>query len=514
MRQVATHDVFKAFCQFAEIKNIDDRDARATRDVREFLIHFVALSDDAKKQLSSSPISIDNRNFDVAILANDSSRVDPIWCKMNYLFTCAPLTRYTTDNVNELLALVPDQQSPKNIMNALPDKCLLDIFERLFVGDLLEVAHVCQHFNVLAVHVYRTKHIQDTIDSTAKYSFMQTLTAFERFFSTFAPTKVELYARFNVDIMSYIVAEHCPELQELDLKCVRLTTQAIATLRPLLPRLKMLRTSEPSMCRDSDAAFWQLERLYIHFFSDWRLPNIEMPSLHTLTLDGIRFNDDFLFSAQFLPELARLRSFRFVSCTLYTHQLVMFLRMATNIETLVLEKCNIETWGRDDDTITALRRLKSCTIKDCTESTEKFLLLRLNEVPIEHLRLCSFNAARTVNDIHRLTSLTSLHLLDFSREVVDDISLMRLLDSLHQLRELYINEGLFTLAGIRRLLGQARPITKLDIGLSRMRPVPVKTGDLEEISRLIAARPQLRVKVEVRRRCMPVSIIHLTPNTG
>lgn len=57
--------------------------------------------------------------------------------------------------INIDLSLVPEQhESPKHLLNSLPDECLLGIFEYIDVKDLANVADTCTKFRSVAKDIF------------------------------------------------------------------------------------------------------------------------------------------------------------------------------------------------------------------------------------------------------------------------------------------------------------------------------------------------------------------------
>lgn len=123
------HEIQDYFEKFGEVVSIR---MHAQYNFQYGLVQF-KMAETAKKVLSRSPHWIGGCAVEAKVADLWHQPVDP-------------------------LLIPPDQESDSNIINALDDDCLREIFKHLNVVDLSCAAEVCVRFNQHAQEVISTKH--------------------------------------------------------------------------------------------------------------------------------------------------------------------------------------------------------------------------------------------------------------------------------------------------------------------------------------------------------------------
>lgn len=113
-------------------------------------------------------------------------------------------------HVAESLLVPPDQKSPQNIVNALPDNCLKKIFEYVDLFDLCELAQVCKRFLYAAQLADKPHHIVFHSDAP--------LWKWALYFSLFGESVWQIVTLRGVhsNILMGMVAKYCKQILEFN----------------------------------------------------------------------------------------------------------------------------------------------------------------------------------------------------------------------------------------------------------------------------------------------------------
>lgn len=199
----------------------------------------------------------------------------------------------------------PLLDSPQNLLNALDDDCLIEIFRKFHLSTLNTVANVCTRFQRIAQQVFSIKHqwkIINILDLTLNRK--PALSQVENFLSNFGPlisavTNIKesylqsYYILQNEDINIHlkIICKYCTHLKHLEFnygheRLGQVQPQTLYAIRPLLERLKSLKIvciPENTVIFDVLSVCLELETLEMDFI-DYTgevclLPKNAMPKL-------------------------------------------------------------------------------------------------------------------------------------------------------------------------------------------------------------------------------------------
>lgn len=184
-------------------------------------------------------------------------------------------------------------------MDAVSYDGLRHIFERLHVLDLLAAAKVCKSFKLIAVSVLESRFRHETFCSHVLdegYVWFAPLDLVNQSLRLFAPRNIQTSGEWMNDfvIVLRLVAEHCPNLEALELLGNIIEPSTFAALHPIFPRLKnlVIAVNDIVYCEinDTEHSEWQLEELCLNgHYSHSLMPRIRMPRLIKLTMRS--YND-------------------------------------------------------------------------------------------------------------------------------------------------------------------------------------------------------------------------------
>lgn len=432
----------------------------------------------------------------------------------------------------------PNQQAPPNMADALNDDCLMEIFQRLHMRDLYTIAWTCKRLRAIAVRVFRRRYRHRLFAPCDLRHYGNSrpctwLSQYVHCVRIFGPTRVGLHFEYDKNIMLRALAEYCPDLEEIDIGEADIEPQTMAALRPVLPRLRQLSigaTDAYDNCGDVD---WHLEKLNIRIHDNLALPNIKTPRLTELRLIYHGNSHEICRAMVFeykkyeiceprilelLTRNAQLKTLRLHNITLSWDGWCSLAERVPNIERLEIFDCQI---GHASDRVPGIfNSLAAFELDHYINVSEPFMQL-VEGAPLKEFKLsgCMDDTDDEDDDSHvvpidricRLTTITSLMLETVlydchERPVpVSDDDLMRLTRSLTGLQELYVRKGRPTLGCISRILSEPNAITKLGITMCGNKKVRLEPAVLDDISAKIAARPELDVHIDVRRKCLRVS---------
>lgn len=142
------------------------------------------------------------------------------------------------------LMVPPKQDAPSNILNSLNDQCFYEIFRRLDLPDLVNIAEVCQHFNgqakkTFSSSAYKQMNLTDTVYRDQPNKMKKVL---RHFGADIQSLHIESVPRADTYLLNAI-HEYCTEnLKELRLELFHIEEDAPA-LRPLFSKLEKLELS-------------------------------------------------------------------------------------------------------------------------------------------------------------------------------------------------------------------------------------------------------------------------------
>lgn len=212
----------------------------------------------------------------------------------------------TKEIEENLLLRAPETDSPNNILNALNDDCLREIFEKFETLSMLHsISNVCVRFSEIAKQIFKTKHRHRFINMLElrwnnQLNLPQIIPFLRKFGSSIESLNIKCeFRHFKTDyyedlpLSSYflkIINKYCKNLTFLCITIFDLDSQTLAKIYPLLSRLKglQLELSSFSLLSDFISACSQLETLSIVLDRPTRgiLPGITLPKLSKFELTG------------------------------------------------------------------------------------------------------------------------------------------------------------------------------------------------------------------------------------
>lgn len=253
-----------------------------------------------------------------------------------------------------------DDDSPQNIVNALNDDCLLQIFSELSLCDLCDVANVCTRFNDIAMRIFRSKfkNTDDHIESLVREPrFLTPLPLFriELFFKTFGPeistmkfvmTDESLPA---TDILLGFCADFCTNIASLEIAEFYSNNLASckSSLRRLLPRLTELtlpwfKSPDKFEMDDLLVGDWPLKVLNLNIDEfDWTKTVVKLPQLENLAIIGGKTPTKRIFQ-QLLGENQQIRCIQLIRFKTNSHVLKLLPEYSPNLREIITNHCSFE----------------------------------------------------------------------------------------------------------------------------------------------------------------------------
>lgn len=198
----------------------------------------------------------------------------------------------------------PVHDSPQNILNALNDDCLLEIFKNLHYSTLLSVANVCNRFICLAKEAFSCKYKSKEINILElEWNREPTLSKVEHFLRVFGSSisilsvvkKTSLVAKLqlkrklkNTNIYLKLIEKYCKNINELEI-CFKLI--------------------DGSVFNDCLSLFKRLKKLKIPILSDpsfFKMISV-CSELEVLDVNYIYISEEVIPSKFALPKLVELR---------------------------------------------------------------------------------------------------------------------------------------------------------------------------------------------------------------
>lgn len=218
-------------------------------------------------------------NNDMVIILEQTDRIHKNKHTIRIGAVSLALKRTSSGNFSKLPLtfpeLVPDHQSPENIVNALNDDCLREIFRKLNRDDQCAVANVCRRFRDVASTLI-PKHIEIANEHcTPLWRLEDFIRTFGSTFRTAHITTVQC-----ADIILVFLSEYCDNLEELKGEVhFQNTMNDMAALFPRLRRLDL------QHCGIADIVFQpnaHIEAISVETVDN--VPPISFPKLRDLRL--------------------------------------------------------------------------------------------------------------------------------------------------------------------------------------------------------------------------------------
>lgn len=216
-----------------------------------------------------------------------------------------PLQTNDSQPIDAISQVPAAQGSIHNILNALNDDCLHEIFDReeIDVMDLVSIANVCTRFNVVAKQAFKKKYSKKSAFELLDPK--NVLWQPEQIFRTFGEKITSIsFDNIPVECMLeahlHMVLEHCVNLKVL--KCSLFGDHSIEALRRALPHLEELTLSHANdkvMMIFTKETVQQLKKLHIPSCAKLELPRVHMPQLVDVELGitkitGLDRHDNFI----------------------------------------------------------------------------------------------------------------------------------------------------------------------------------------------------------------------------
>lgn len=386
---MSAYDIFLAFDQIGDVRNVE----KSGGSGKQFTVSF------ADSKASNAKQAAVNANADGA-----SEQPADQMAKRRRIDNSAS----TPNNSAQLL--------PMNVPADLIDGCWLQIFERLHVRDLYEVANVCKRFHGHAKHVFDAKygHRQfrphDLADDSRPSA---SLSLYVRAIRTFTPKKAYVpgvgQGNYNQDVVLQTIAEHCTNLEALYIGPQQLEPATLAALRPMLSRLKVLEIQSQHFPMDCDGAEWQTEVLYIRCIGEWPAPDIKLPKLTKLMIGSSNDDDESMFD--FLARNPQIETLEFDCVDFKSGRLWSLAEYVPNVKSLAIDRCRTSMGYKPDRAVGVFKHLTHCSLYDCSrKSSKNVFMILLNRSAVKVLRLNVFHGNGFIEDICGLTTLTDLRL--------------------------------------------------------------------------------------------------------
>lgn len=216
------------------------------------------------------------------------------------------------EDINPLLVQLPAQDSPKNIVNALNDHCLCEIFRKTdHLADFDSIANVCKRFNQIAKLLFPSKFhsrwigLDDLVfnDGTSPFERI-TLTQFEKFLSNFGSFIVFFKFRSfyleeipNFEKLAFnMISTYCKNIRGLDVAITDVLNEIVDEIRPIFSKLTKLHIhfSGHEPVSDFISICTELEELEIEGWPrSFHMPDVALPSLIKFKFRGVVLSEDF-----------------------------------------------------------------------------------------------------------------------------------------------------------------------------------------------------------------------------
>lgn len=411
------------------------------------------------------------------------------------------------------LQLPPIQSSPSNILNALNDDCLREIFnsEVLDIWDLCSLADVCQRFREIAKEVFPHKYNNRWIDWACLWRTERLLQIFDSSFTTLNNFHYQLE-----DILCGLIAEHCTKITKLT--CKLREPASLIHMRPLMQRLSALEITfdDIGYLNDDDGedgnSGIQLNDLFdsqpiisietLKIKADRSRYTLHLPSATLVNLRSFHLQfvslDEMSNNKAFFSRNPQLEKLEFRSC--YVFSIDDLLKHLSNIHDLTLG-CSLRVLPSalnysHFEQMQSLKVLRFPYYWDFHMSIHKALeAIQRGRVELERLTLPKSNE-RIDTAIHRISSIKYLEI----EEIRDEDELVRMASMFSNIDEIVIQAHRITFNGIRNALLHTSPSVKWTISVNRYRANGVYTIDARDIAAIedMVRRRGIRARIDIR----------------
>lgn len=188
--------------------------------------------------------------------------------------------------------------SPSNILNALIDDCLLEIFRKLHFSTLNDVANVCVRFNRIAKDAFTSKYHSKQINLlNLQFDRNPTTTTVKDFLKNFGNSIASLSnikSGKETDLQLKLIDKYCKKLVKLEYNFMNVSDETLQGVRNLFKRLKILRVHDSynHSLFDVISDCSELEILEITLFNIARVKNeFISPKIPCPKLNEAHFSD-------------------------------------------------------------------------------------------------------------------------------------------------------------------------------------------------------------------------------
>lgn len=390
----------------------------------------------------------------------------------------------------------PDRQSPANIINALNNDCLMDIFEWLDLKYLNVLAHVCRRFRSIAISVFQRKFKNELFTGHRFYD----MAFFIDCIRIFAPRSVSIDGHFDHIHNSVLraILEYCPDLQELGICTSNIVdAQILADLRLILPKLRYLTIVATDILSDCGEVDWQLQELQFTLGRDLAMPTIKTPLLTKIRIKN-EVNNRFIDKPPIFEYLARnyqVTTLELVNWCFTLDEWCTLFQCAPNIRELTMITAQIEDANIDNQGMDIFQYLTECS--PVIECSIRFL----RPAPLQRVKLSIWSdafAASEIDNICQLKTITSLFILQSTNtgnivNMNDDV-VNQLTRSLISFKGLYIKEGSFPCDWGKWILSTINAATKSNIVLQENELAKINRAILDGISAKGTSRSKLQLE--------------------
>lgn len=403
------------------------------------------------------------------------------------------------------LFFAPAQDSPSNILNKLIDDCFIEIFKRLDLPDLVNVAEVCTHFNGLAKKTFlSTKYKQMDFKDTEFDKQPNKMRKVLRHFGENMHS-LRISAQRPRTISNYLLAaivEHCTELKELDLSSFSIHQDSPNGGPTFFSRLEKLRMS---FCQVNI----KLEQAMAH-----------CDGIKYLRFDKCRLeaNDECIVRV-----FGNLKDAHFCNTNFSAEHMTRFIDMNPTVTALTIEKCgggggwpslglisqkmpNLQyldistphdqsSFQNDVVAIAQLTQLKHLKLNFNGMNAAPLLsALVANNVPI--LRLCIIKGRMYDDAVTCIVEMKQLEKLQLNRTHVRNRHLIQIAKALTELQELRLGMAeYFDVATLKKIIENGKKLKEMS--LEECDELTIDIGDFNEMLHTVQRRPEKNFRMEI-----------------
>lgn len=436
--QWSPYKFYTIFKQFGEIRSIDN--GLSFKQIYGYQNYWVVQfgSDHvAAELLSKGEIVIEDVRIDVEVQRRLYDSIS-----INFI----DYSTFKDNTVFDVLFESPDEESPKNITNALNDDCLREIFKTLHLLDLSSIADVCMRFNEIATEVFASKYRNKKFgfDDLKRFGNRQvlqpTLTQIDDFLRNFGPSITRISGRYSVcstyglNIILGMINKYCNQLSDIEIDGDSLKYETLIEIIPLLGRLQKLNMYCHSNLEYDNGSFRSLKILC---FIGQHCANIQELKCSSIS----EFYDEEMFwTGKIENHLNQLKNMKKLHLLANFNESILSLMEELSSRNIPIEDLKLKYARIDDDTVKCITQMKT----------------------ISNLELCS------------LDNLKDKHLIELAQN----------LPNLDQFGvSMYSLEGV-TMIGIINMLKHANQLSTLNfIGMDR-----INEAEFTEIARIVRNR--------------------------